>query len=158
MTVVGGCRYTFIINRKPFQCPFFAECCRHTKIKLKHIMFYEPNVVYVPKHLEPLVHVLKKVQDANDRTIALDVVCEEMCNKKQAKEVDLVWYQKTVVDAVIHNRLFTKQNKSILTPLQYDTIIKIYRADVMVNIKDDIDWSIQEMNNMIAETKINVLF
>ena len=127
MTVADGCRYAFIVNRKAFECPYFVECCRRTKIELKHIRFYEPNVVYVPKKLEPLIYVVKKVQDEDNRTIALDAVCQDIRNNKQEKDSYLVCYQQKVVETVIHNRLHSKQS-NIVTRLQCDNIIKVFNC------------------------------
>jgi hypothetical protein len=109
------CRYAFIVNWKPFKCPFFVERCRRSKIELKHIRFYEPNVVYVPKNLEHIIHLLTKIVDVGDRGVALDTVCEAISYTVNFTNKDVVCLQTKVVEEVIKHKLKASCNNYIIT-------------------------------------------
>jgi hypothetical protein len=57
-TAYSGRHFAFIENVNCLPDPFLVEMSRRTKTKRKTVEFYEPNVLYCPREMEPILQAI----------------------------------------------------------------------------------------------------
>jgi hypothetical protein len=50
--------FAFIVNVKYYPDPFLVEMSRRTKLKKMEVGFYEPNVLYCPPEMGPILEAI----------------------------------------------------------------------------------------------------
>jgi hypothetical protein len=54
----SGQHFAFIVNVNCLPDPFLVEISRRTKTERKMVEFYEPNVIYCPREMEPILQAI----------------------------------------------------------------------------------------------------
>ena len=103
----SGQHFAFIVNVKCLPDPFLVEISRRTKTERKTVEFYEPNVLYCPREMEP---ILKAILDdgelfKNHRQVVKQMMVSTIQSTPNPSSLKYSEMQELAVTAIIDSEI-----------------------------------------------------
>jgi hypothetical protein len=106
----SGRHFAFIVNVKCLPDPFLVEMSRRTKTERKTVEFYEPNVLYCPKEMEPILQAILDDGELfrNHRQVVKQVMVATINRTPNPSSLLFHELQELAVTAIIDSELSKK--------------------------------------------------
>jgi hypothetical protein len=103
----SGRHFAFIVNVECLPDPFLVEISRRTKTERKTVEFYEPNVLYCPREMEP---ILKAILDdgelfKNHRQVVKKTMVSTMQSTPNPSSLKYIEMQELAMTAIIDSEI-----------------------------------------------------
>jgi hypothetical protein len=104
----SGRHFAFIVNVNCLPDPFLVEISRRTKTERKTVEFYEPNVIYCPREMEPILQAI--LDDGELFRNHRQVVKQAMVSSIKSTSDPSCEMQELAVTAIINSEILKHQN------------------------------------------------
>jgi hypothetical protein len=101
--------FAFIVNVKYYPDPFLVEMSRRTKLKKMEVGFYEPNVLYCPPEMGP---ILEAILDEREFKSLREVVKVAMVSALKNNNDDYATIYEIAIDAILDSEIHRRCNNS----------------------------------------------
>ena len=107
----SGRHFAFIVNVNCLPDPFLVEISRRTKTERKTVEFYEPNVIYYPREMEPILQAILDDGELfrNHRQVFTQAMVSSIKSTSDLSNFKYSEMQELAVTAINHSEILKHQ-------------------------------------------------
>jgi hypothetical protein len=107
----SGRHFAFIVNVNCLPDPFLVEISRRTKTERKTVEFYEPNVIYCPREMEPILQAILDDGELfrNHRQVVKQAMVSSIKSTSDPSNFKYSEMQELAVTAIIDSEILKHQ-------------------------------------------------
>ena len=107
----SGRHFAFIVNVNCLPDPFLVEISRRTKTERKTVEFYEPNVIYYPREMEPILQAILDDGELfrNHRQVFKQAMVSSIKSTSDLSNFKYSEMQELAVTAINHSEILKHQ-------------------------------------------------
>jgi hypothetical protein len=125
---ISGRHFAFIVNIKRLPDPFLVELSRRTKTAKRNVEFYEPNVLYCPPEMEPILQALLDDNSLfkHHRHIVKEAMVSTLQHMEDSSHFDYRAVHETALEAImdieIAKRMYPKNVRTRLAHRRHNKV------------------------------------